>query len=188
MDKKNGFSEKIAPVKARLKQAYARFLKMRGDPAAIAYGLALGILIGMSPFIGAHTIIAIFVAAIFKWNKIAAALGVQITNVFTAPFIYPIIYMVGSTILGVSDINNLSGYLSINGALELIKNSPLILLDLSVGGLVLGLPLSFAAYWLTFQTIENYRKKIKPKLKKRRNMKKARKKKAKRKKRQKRKL
>ena len=40
------------------KKAYSRFVKIRGNPREIALGFALGLFVGMSPFMGAHTIIA----------------------------------------------------------------------------------------------------------------------------------
>jgi uncharacterized protein (TIGR03546 family) len=153
----------------RLKRGFDRFLKMRGEPREIALGMAIGVMVGMSPFMGFHTVIAIFIALFLKSNKITAAIGVQITNVFTAPFIYPIIYMVGHAILGVSSLPNPEAYLSVEAVMELLRNSPLIILDLTVGGLALGLPLSILTYWITLKTVENYRRKIKPKLVKRRS-------------------
>ena len=152
-------------LKGRIQHTYSRFLKIRGEPREIALGLSLGIMVGMSPFMGLHTIIAVFLAAIWKWNKIAAIAGVFITNPFTAPFIYPITYVVGRAILGVSNIPKLEHLLSLNAVIELIKYSPMILVDLTVGGIILGLPLAIAAYWIAFEAIENYRRKIKPKLK-----------------------
>lgn len=163
----------------RFKHAYARFLKMRGEPREIALGMALGVMVGMSPFMGFHTLIAVFIAAVFKWNKITAALGVQITNVATAPLIYPAVYVVGQAILGVSSLPNPEAYFSVEGIMELLKNSPMIILDLAVGGIVLGLPLAFVTYWITLKTVENYRKKIKPKLTKRRTARRSRRKKRK---------
>ena len=164
-------------VGERLKHTYRRFLKMRGEPREIALGLALGIMVGMSPFMGFHTLIAVFLAALFKTNKITAALGVQITNVFTAPLIYPFIYMVGHAVLGVSSLPNPEAYLSVEAVKQLIQRSPLILVDLTVGGIILGIPLSIITYWITLKTVENYRKKIKPKLAKRRSTRRSRKKK-----------
>ena len=47
-----------------LKRAYARFLKIRGEPREIGLGFALGIFIGMTPFMGFHTASAVFLAAV----------------------------------------------------------------------------------------------------------------------------
>lgn len=150
------------------RKAYVRFVKMRGEPREIARGLAIGIMVGMTPFLGFHTIAAVFVAAIWKSSKIAAAVGVFVTNPLTAPLIYPVTYMVGKAICGFSNIPNPQKVLSLEAAIAWIKHSPALLVDLTVGGIVLGLPLSLAAYWIALASIENYRKKIKPKLKKRR--------------------
>jgi uncharacterized protein len=165
MKKKNNQANR--PWRERLNNAYRRFLKLRGEPREIALGFALGIMIGMSPFFGVHIVLAVFLAAIFKWSKLTAAIGVQITNVFTAPFIYPIIYWVGSRVLGISEVPSLDG-VNLSSAIELIKRTPLIMVDLLVGGIILGLPLSIASYWIVLKTIENYRSRIKPRFSKRR--------------------
>lgn len=149
-----------------IKVTYARFLKMRGEPRQIALGLALGIMIGMTPFMGFHTVSALFLATFWKWNKIAAVAGVFITNPFTAPFIYPITYVVGNGILGLSSISNTEKALSVETVAHLIKTSPLIMVDLLAGGIIVGLPLSIVGYWGARAAIENYRKKLKPKLNK----------------------
>ncbi|MDZ7777337.1 MAG: DUF2062 domain-containing protein [Bacteroidales bacterium] len=60
------------------KKAYERFLRIRGTPQEIALGFALGLFVGMSPFLGFHMAIAVFLAALFEWNKISAAVGVWI--------------------------------------------------------------------------------------------------------------
>ena len=84
-----------------LKKVYERFLKIRGDPHEIAMGLALGLFLGMSPTMGIQTPAAILLAALFKWNKISAAIGVWITNPLTAPFVYGLNYYIGAKLLSI---------------------------------------------------------------------------------------
>jgi uncharacterized protein len=162
--------EKIRAAKRRqfpsdaIRAACMRFLKIRGEPREIAYGLALGIFIGMTPFMGFHTVMALFLATFFKWNKIAAVAGVFITNPLTAPLIYPITYVVGNAVVGASHIPHPEKVLSMKAIVDLVQNSPLILVDLVTGGVIIGLPLSIAAYWIVLVAVENYRKKIKPRL------------------------
>jgi hypothetical protein len=42
----------------------------------------------------------------------------------------------------------------------LLKNSPLIVLDLCVGGAILGLPIAVAGYYLAFNAITLYRERL----------------------------
>lgn len=82
------------------KLQFLRFLRLKGTPEEIAKGLALGIFIGMTPTMGGQMIIAIFFAMLLRENKLAAALGVWITNPLTAPFIYGLEYESGRLLLG----------------------------------------------------------------------------------------
>jgi uncharacterized protein len=77
-----------------------RFLRLRGTPDEIAKGFALGIFIGLTPTFGFQMIIAVFFAILLRENKLAAALGVWITNPITAPFIYALEYETGRLLLG----------------------------------------------------------------------------------------
>lgn len=148
-----------------IRAVYTRFLKIRGEPRQIAYGLALGIFIGMTPFMGFHTIMALLVAAACRWNKFSAMAGILITNPLTAPFIYPVTYVVGNAVLGISNLPHPEKVLSLEAAADLIQSSPAILMDLFAGGIIIGLPLSIAAFWVALAAVEKYRRKAKPRLK-----------------------
>lgn len=76
-----------------------RFLRLQGAPDEIAKGVAIGIFVGMTPTLGLQMVIAIFVAIWLKENKIAAALGVWITNPVTAAPIYTLEYESGRRLL-----------------------------------------------------------------------------------------
>lgn len=80
----------------QVKLMLVRFVRLRGLPEEIAKGVALGIFIGMTPTFGFQMAIAIFFAYILRENRLAAVLGVWITNPVTAPFIYAAEYEIGS--------------------------------------------------------------------------------------------
>ena len=101
-DHKPAISEKLKKIHPTLKKAYERLLKIRDQPREIALGFSLGIFIGISPTMGVQTIIAVFLASLFKWNKIATAAGVWISNPLSAPFIYSLSYVIGARLIGVS--------------------------------------------------------------------------------------
>jgi uncharacterized protein (DUF2062 family) len=77
-----------------------RFVRLRGLPDEIAKGVALGIFVGMTPTFGFQMAIAIVFAYLLRENRLAAILGVWVTNPVTAPFIYATEYEVGRRLLG----------------------------------------------------------------------------------------
>lgn len=156
-------------------------MKIRGNPKEIALGLALGLFVSMSPFMGLHTAIAVCIAAVLKWNKISAAIGVWLSNPFTAPIIYGITWFVGSNITGMKLADNLPETFSIKASLALILKTPTILWTLTIGGIVVGIPLAILAYHVTFGLVKRYQDEVRDKLKARKARRKRRKKKRKKK-------
>ncbi len=84
----------------QVKLLLLRFIRLRGAPDEIAKGVALGIFIGMTPTFGFQMAIAVFFAFLLKENRLAAILGVWVTNPVTAPFIYALEYESGRILLG----------------------------------------------------------------------------------------
>jgi uncharacterized protein (DUF2062 family) len=140
------------------KRAYQRFIRLKGAPREIALGFSLGLMVGMTPFFGIHIIGSLVMASLLGWSKIAAIIGVNITNVVTAPLIYPLNYWVGVQLVGASRGIRWPANIDVPGLLALIKQSPLVLVDLFVGGIILGLPLAVAGYVVALRTVNLYRK------------------------------
>ncbi|MGD8522910.1 MAG: DUF2062 domain-containing protein [Desulfobacterales bacterium] len=166
---KSGFPKEIKIKKKdnlqnALRRVYARFVKIRGRPREIALGFALGIFIGMTPTMGIQMPIAVFFAAVLKWSKISAAFGVWITNPFTSPFIYGITYIVGVKLLGLKVTMTLPDNFSWSIVQEMLKNAPMIFGALTVGGILIGLPLAVLSYYLSFAAVNKYQQSIKEKV------------------------
>lgn len=143
-----------------LKRFYFRFLKIRGTPQQISQGLALGIFIGMTPFLGLHTAIAVMLASLLQWSKIAAGLGVFVTNPLTAPIIYPLTYQLGAMVTGFSDPIHWQKLFEQGGLVGLLKNSPMILVDMLIGGAIIGLPLSLMVNYMVLRSVLSARKRL----------------------------
>lgn len=150
---------------APLVRTFERFLKIRGQPREIALGFALGLFVGMTPFIGLHTVIAVPLAALLKWNKISAAVAVWFTNAATAPFIYSITYIVGARLAGVKKVFSWEDIESFSAVYRLILKTPEMIWAMVLGGVILGLPLAVAGYYLAFLVVGRYREKIRIKRK-----------------------
>ena len=118
----------------------------------------------MSPTIGFHTAIAVFFAALLKWNKISAAVAVWISNPLTAPVVYGITYFTGARLLGMNGDFGETGVSGISTFIKMISKAPEIFWALTVGGVIVGLPLAFVGYYLAFSAVERYQDEIKRKL------------------------
>jgi uncharacterized protein (DUF2062 family) len=145
-------------LKKPIHRFYDRFIKLKGSPREIALGFALGLLIGMTPFLGMHFVSSVLLASLLGWSKIAALVGVNITNVFTAPLIYPVTYWVGLRLVGFSRGVDWPAALKLDDLISLIEQSPLILVDLSIGGAILGIPLAIVGYFLVLGIIRRHRR------------------------------
>jgi uncharacterized protein (DUF2062 family) len=146
------------------RRVYDRFVKIRGRPREIALGFALGIFIGMTPTMGIQMPIAVFIAALFKCSKISAVFGVWITNPITSPFIYGITYIVGAKLLGLKAVMTLPEDLTWIFVMEMLKNAPVIFGALTVGGILIGLPLSILSYVFSYSAVNQYQQRIKAKV------------------------
>lgn len=87
-------------VPRQFKLNLIRLIRLRNAPDEIAKGLALGVFIGMTPTFGIQMPLAFFLAMLLCDSKIAAMVGVWVTNPLTAPFIYAAEYEIGRRILG----------------------------------------------------------------------------------------
>lgn len=136
------------------KLQFLRFARLSGAPDDIAKGMALGIFIGMTPTFGFQMAIAVFWAWVLRENKIAAALGVWITNPLTAPFIYALEYETGRVLLSMEQLH-LPATLSF-GALRNLGWQ--VIVPLCFGSLLYALVSGALAYALTLRVIPMLRR------------------------------
>ena len=133
----------------QIKLFYLRFVRIRGETEEIAEGMALGIFVGMTPTFGFQMILAVIIAAFIKKNKIAAGLGVWITNPLTAPFIYAAEYEFARYLLGWERLS-LPSQFSIN---EMLKLGWEVMVPLWLGSFVFGVVGGILAYFVTLKMV-----------------------------------
>lgn len=78
-----------------------RLTRLNGSPREIAGGIATGIAISFTPFIGFHILMGLLIARAFKFSVFGMAVGTLIGgNPWTFPFIWVGSYKLGHMILG----------------------------------------------------------------------------------------
>lgn len=146
-----------------------RFQRLRGDPDFLAMGVAVGAFIGITPTIPFHTVLVLGLALLLRGSKIAALLtSVLVSNPLTFFFQYYFSWKIGAWVAGsdiswsrvagvVEQITTGAGFReSLQAVGELGRESILVLV---LGGCILALPLSVAAFFLARSFFRTVRKK-----------------------------
>ena len=89
-----------------------RLSRLGSSPTSIACGVACGVAISFTPFVGFHFILAAITAFLCRGNVLASALGTAVGNPWTFPFIWVSVFYSGRWFLGISGTAQVS-FLSI---------------------------------------------------------------------------
>lgn len=144
-----------------------RLLAIDDPPERTALAFSIGVFIAFSPFLGLHTIMATVLAFAFRFNKIAIYTGTFVNNPFLT--LVPIIlasYAVGAFLLGLSVVPPAEGLdllkhprlLTGEWWSRLFRHSRDVLIPFTIGGMVLSVVCSLAAYPLTLRFLRARRK------------------------------
>ena len=72
--------------------------RIKGTPQALSLGLATGIAVSFTPFIGLHALLAIFISWVIGGSMAAALIGTLFGNPWTFPFIWYFTFEIGQFI------------------------------------------------------------------------------------------
>ena len=76
-----------------------KLYRLKGTPYSLAAGVACGVAISFTPFVGFHFVLAALTAVLVRGNILASALGTAAGNPWTFPFIWVSILYTGRHIL-----------------------------------------------------------------------------------------
>ncbi|MBI4825737.1 MAG: DUF2062 domain-containing protein [Nitrospirae bacterium] len=89
---------------AYLRDKFKSIMQVHETPHRIALAFALGVFMGNSPFLGLHYVGGIFLAWIFRLNKLVAFVGVSVNNPWTIVPISTFSVWLGAKILMIKDV------------------------------------------------------------------------------------
>ena len=129
-------------------QEFCRQLReLRDKPHEISLGMAIGVFIAVTPTIPFHTVLAVALAALLRGSKLAAALGVWVSNPLTIPFFYYGSYRLGRFVLGYPQLVLPADY----SMISLVKTGKHVTVAMLHGGVLLGILPGLLAYFLTYK-------------------------------------
>ncbi len=132
---------------------WLKFKRLQGDPRKLAWGMALGVFIGITPTVPFHTILALTLAPLLRISVVTAYLGIWVMNPLTMGPLYYAAYKVGKLLLA-QHRPAIPAILNFHARLEIFWHNGLAL---QLGGIIIALPPAILSYFLTLLLVQRYR-------------------------------
>jgi len=134
-----------------------RVLRLAGSPHAVALGVAIGVAIAFTPFLGFHILIALPIAYLVGGNLVAAALGTAFANPLTIPFIWAGTYRLGRFFVGGPAHFRSGGDVPANLAEKSLHAIWPVIKPMIVGSVPLGITAGIIAYFIVLMATSGFR-------------------------------
>ena len=131
-----------------------RLARLPASAYAVSSGFACGSMVSFTPLLGLHFILAVVFAFLIRGNFIAALIGTVVGNPITFPFIWGLIYQVGTYVTSIKH-SNLSNDINF----EMIINQTYeIFFPMFVGGIIIAPFVWVITYLVIYSFISSYKK------------------------------
>ena len=138
------------------KDRFRQIFYVNDTPHRIALTFALGVFIGISPFLGIHTVGAFFLAWLLGLNRFVAVAGVYVTNPWTIVPIYSFGLWIGLKITGTHQILPDIDWRHAS-LLSLIGELKHLIVPFFVGTITLGIVAAVVSYFVVYGAVKKYR-------------------------------
>ncbi|BDQ32488.1 DUF2062 domain-containing protein [Pseudodesulfovibrio portus] len=134
---------------------FLRLMRQKSSPKNLAAACALGMFIGAMPIIPFQSVVVIFLAFVFRVNKLAAWLATCYSNAATMVPFYYFLFAVGKAVMPFQDVAFDPNHLEMT---HLIDAGWHVFAVMFMGGLVFGIPATIVTYFLTLYVVRRYRR------------------------------
>lgn len=159
MSKPNNLAKNRRPEKMGLRRTlryyWLKFKRLQDTPQKLAWGMALGVFIGITPTVPFHTVAVLFLAPLLRVSPVTAVMGIWVMNPVTMGPMYYAAYRVGKLFLFRQTPLNFPETLDLSSVLTLLWRGGLAL---QLGGVIIALPPAIIAYFLTLWAVKRYRR------------------------------
>ncbi|MCB4204718.1 DUF2062 domain-containing protein [Deferribacterales bacterium Es71-Z0220] len=139
----------------KIRDKLARLLTIDRSPHIVALSSAIGMIIGFSPYVGFHTVLAIAFSYFLNLPIYPLILGAYITNPITLIFIYAFCYKVG-LILTDTNVDMVLDWTKLNWDI-MLHNVKQVLWPFFVGCHIVGVFAAIITYFAVYFIIKRYR-------------------------------
>ncbi len=131
-----------------------RLARLPGSNYAISSGFACGAMVSFTPLLGFHFVLAVIFAYLIRGNFIAALIGTVVGNPVTFPFIWGIIYKIGTYITNVK-LDKINHEINFD---MIINQTYEIFFPMLAGGIIIAPLVWVVTYYIVYSFIVSYKK------------------------------
>lgn len=143
--------------------------QVKDSPHRIALAFALGVFMGISPFLGLHYIGAIMLAWLFRLNKLVTIIGVSVNNPWTIVPLSSFCAWIGAKLIGIKQVlpeidwkglsltNIIKKITDMDTVIIIIKKLMPLIKSFFVGSLVICILSAIASYFIIKVLAVRYR-------------------------------
>ena len=131
-----------------------RLARLPASNYAISSGFACGAMVSFTPLLGFHFVLAIVFAYLIRGNFIAALIGTVVGNPLTFPFIWGLIYKIGTYVTNIKlekKTHEINFDMIINQTYE-------IYFPMLVGGVIIAPLVWIITYYIIYSFIASFKK------------------------------
>lgn len=131
-----------------------RLARLPASNYAISSGFACGSMVSFTPLLGLHFILAVIFAFLIRGNFVAALIGTVVGNPLTFPFIWGLIYKVGTYVTNIQHVKigrKINFDMIINQTYE-------IFFPMLLGGIVIAPLVWIISYFIIYSFISSYKR------------------------------
>ena len=131
-----------------------RLARLPASNYAISSGFACGAMVSFSPLLGFHFVLAVVFAYLIRGNFIAALIGTVVGNPLTFPFIWGLIYKIGTYVTNIK-LEKITHEINFD---MIVNQTYEIFFPMLVGGLIIAPLVWIITYYITYSSIASFKK------------------------------
>tara|TARA_B100000161_G_scaffold197982_1_gene144181 strand:- start:989 stop:1453 length:465 start_codon:yes stop_codon:yes gene_type:complete len=131
-----------------------RLARLPASNYAISSGFACGAMVSFTPLLGFHFVLAVVFAYLIRGNFIAALIGTVIGNPITFPFIWGLIYKVGTYVTNIK-LEKITHEINFD---MIVNQTYEIFFPMLVGGIITAPLVWIISYYVIYSSIASFKK------------------------------
>ena len=131
-----------------------RLARLPDSNYAISSGFACGAMVSFTPLLGFHFVLAVFFAYLIRGNFIAALIGTVLGNPLTFPFIWGLIYKIGTYVTNIK-LEKITHEINFD---MIVNQTYEIFFPMLVGGVIIAPLVWIITYYIIHSSISSFKK------------------------------